>query len=117
MGWEAKSSGIDCSRKFKLTILYCYLVDKRAALDSDNPQLPYEKCKMLTSPLQVLSKMLYPRVYTLQDTLSLKNIKFQAKKFGTASITLLDNGRRLFMLVGEDTPQNILQKLVGYSNS
>lgn len=62
-----------------------------------------------------LSKMLYHRVYTISSGDGrLKNVKFMEKYFSLNSISYVDNGENIYLVIGEETAVETVKEIFGH---
>ena len=89
-------------------------------VNSTNQNFYYERHLWLKSSFESLSKIIYPRLYELvrdrenYNRISLlKNIKSTPKNFRTTGINLVDDGKFLYLIIGEDNQAVELKRIFG----
>lgn len=78
---------------------------------SCNTYFQYNKLTFIREGLETITKSLYPKVYEFYP--EIRPLKFKPKSFTHEAIRIVDNGKTITLVVGDEVKMTTLLSLLG----
>lgn len=94
--------------------MYSFMLSEYEMCEKKNTTFLLEKSFIFHEGLETITKWIYPKTYEFYP--ETKALKFVPKSFLVNSVRVVDNGRFIGIVIGEETAHETLIKLFGTTN-